>query len=544
MKFLFFLFFPFFTFSQLEFSNYDSLRGKINQNRSWWDVLKYEITIQPDFESKTIKGKNEILTETRTANPQSYLQLDLHKNLSVDSIYFIYLGSLKRMSFIRDNNIILIDFSKIVFTEEVVFKLIVYYSGKPKEAVKAPWDGGWIFTKDEKGRPWMTVACQGIGASVWFPCKDHQSDEPDYGAIITVITSDTLEAVSNGVLKESKNIDSTHLKSTVWIVNNPINNYNIVPYIGKYVNFKEVYNGEKGFLNCNYWVLDYDLEKAKIQFKEVPKMLKCFEYWFGPYPFYEDGYKLVQVPYLGMEHQSAIAYGNKFQNGYLGKSLSTSEYGLKFDFILVHESGHEWFGNNITSKDIADMWIHESFTNYSETIFTDCIYGVKAGNEYEIGLRQLIKNDKPIIGKYDVNNEGSGDMYYKGSNMIHVIRQLINDDERFRQLLRSLNKTFYHKTVTSQDIEQHIIKFTNLDLTKLFDQYLRTTQIPILESKIENNQLLYRWNECVPNFNLKVRLENGEWIQPTEDWKNLDQSIIQIEDFKPDPNFYIFTKKM
>ncbi len=541
MRFFLFLFIPFLLKSQTDFTHQDSLRGTLNSNRNWWDVVKYEITVQPDFETKTIYGKNEILIKKTGIN--SSLQLDLHTALSVDSIY---LGGSKRMSFTRDNNIILIDFSKIEFTAEDFFNLIVYYSGKPKEAVKAPWDGGWIFTKDEKGRPWMTVACQELGASSWFPCKDHQSDEPDYGAIITVIAPDSLVVVANGEFRESNYLDLnvSKLKATTWVVNNPINNYNIVPYIGKYVNFNEIYNGEKGFLKCNYWVLDYELEKAKIQFKEVPKMLKCFEYWFGPYPFYEDGFKIVQAPFLGMEHQSAIAYGNKFQNGYLGKSLSESDYGLKWDFILVHESGHEWFGNSITSKDIADMWIHESFTNYSETIFTDCLFGAQAGNEYEIGLRHLIKNDKPIIGKYGVNNEGSGDMYYKGSNMIHIIRQLVNDDERFRQLLRGLNKTFYHKTVTTQEIEQYIIKFTNLDLTKLFDQYLRTTQIPVLEYKIENNQLHYHWIDCVQDFNLKIRLENGNWIFPSENWKSLDQSINKIEDFKPDANFFINLRKI
>ena len=540
MRLLVVVLFPFFLNSQTNFTHQDSLRGTLNSYRNWWDVMQYDITVQPNFEAKTIQGTTAILIK-KTGN-KNILQLDLHKALSVDSIF---IGETpKRLRFTRDENVVLIDLQNIDFESDDFFKLTIHYSGKPKEAVKAPWDGGWVFTKDEKGRPWMTVACQGLGASVWFPCKDHQSDEPDYGATIKVIASDTLVAVSNGELKESIEIESTNLKSTTWIVNNPINNYNIVPYIGKYVNFNEVYNGEKGFLKCNYWVLDYELERAKNQFKEVPRMLKCFEYWFGPYPFYEDGYKLVQAPYLGMEHQSAIAYGNKFHNGYLGKSLSDSDYGMKWDFILVHESGHEWFGNSITSKDIADMWIHESFTNYAETIFTDCLFGVQAGNEYEIGLRHLIKNDKPIIGKYGVNNEGSGDMYYKGSNMIHIIRQLVNDDERFRQLLRGLNKTFYHKTVTTQEIEQYIIKFTGLDLNKVFDQYLRTTQIPVLESKIENNQLLYRWIECVPNFDLKIRLENGQWIQPIEAWKTLDQTMVKIEDFKPDANFYLIYRKL
>ena len=328
------------------------------------------------------------------------------------------------------------------------------------------------------------------------------------------------------------------------MVSNPINNYNIIPYIGKYVHWGESYKGENGMLSCDYWVLDYELEKSKKQFTQVPKMLKCFEYWFGPYPFYSDGYKIVQAPYLGMEHQSGIAYGNKFENGYLGKSLSDSDWGMEWDFILVHESGHEWFGNSITSKDIADMWIHESFTNYAETIFTDCEFGVQAGNEYEIGLRKLIENDVPIIGKYDVNNKGSDDMYYKGSNMLHIIRQVVNDDERFRQLLRGLNRNFSKKTVSTSEIEAYINKFTKIDFTKVFDQYLRTIKVPVLEYRLENNQLLYHWKECVPDFNLKIRLENGNWIEPTESWKTLDQSSNKIVDFKPDNNFYIFVRKL
>ena len=297
-------------------------------------------------------------------------------------------------------------------------------------------------------------------------------------------------------------------------------------------------------MNCDYWVLDYELEKAKVQFLQVPKMLKCFEYWFGPYPFYSDGYKLVQAPYLGMEHQSGIAYGNKFENGYLGRDLSESNWGLKWDFILIHESGHEWFGNSITANDIADAWIHESFTNYSETIFTDCEFGVQAGNAYEVGLRKLIKNNSPIISQYGVNNNGNIDIYYKGSNMVHMVRQLVNDDERFRQLLRGINRKFYHKTVNTLEIEEYISSFTSIDFNLFFDQYLRKNNLPVLEYKIENNQLFYHWSECVKGFNMKLRLENGQWIQPTEDWRILDQSLNKIEDFKPDINFYIILRKL
>jgi len=535
-RFLAIVLFPIFSFSQNKFTVKDSLRGSNTIERAWWNVLKYDITIEPDYAYKCIKGKNTILFEI--IGEQTKMQLDLQEPLTVDSAFVMD----EKVDFVRDKDVFYIDFKKNELKDPISY-VTIYFSGKPKEAVEAPWDGGWIWGKDEKNRPWMTVSCQGLGASSWIPCKDIQSDEPDNGSLLTIICSDTLTAVSNGELIEEK-VYKEGLKSSTWMVSNPINNYNIIPYIGKYVHWGESYKGENGMLSCDYWVLDYELEKSKKQFTQVPKMLKCFEYWFGPYPFYSDGYKIVQAPYLGMEHQSGIAYGNKFENGYLGKSLSDSDWGMEWDFILVHESGHEWFGNSITSKDIADMWIHESFTNYAETIFTDCEFGVQAGNEYEIGLRKLIENDVPIIGKYDVNNKGSDDMYYKGSNMLHIIRQVVNDDERFRQLLRGLNRNFSKKTVTTSEIEAYINKFTKIDFTKVFDQYLRTIKVPVLEYRLENNQLLYHWTECVPDFNLKIRLENGNWIEPTESWKTLDQSSNKIVDFKPDNNFYIFVRKL
>ncbi|HEV3251054.1 MAG TPA: M1 family metallopeptidase, partial [Puia sp.] len=419
------------------------------------------------------------------------------------------------------------------------------FEGKPRIAVRPPWDGGWIFTKDELGRPWMSVACQGLGASVWYPCKDHQSDEPDNGASLKITIPDTLVAVGNGRLKLKKqNEDGT--VSYSWEVIDPINNYNIIPYIGKYVNWHENYQGEKGKLDCEFWVIDYDLEKAKKQFSQVDSMLRCFEYWMGPYPFYEDGYKLVEAPHLGMEHQSAVAYGNKFMNGYLGKDLSGTGWGLKWDFIIVHESGHEWFGNNITTNDLADMWVHEGFTNYSETLFTTCEFGVEAGDDYCIGTRKNIRNDKPIIASYGVNEEGSGDMYYKGGNLLHMIRKIIGNDEKFREIWRGLNKDFYHQTVTSQQIENYIGLHARKDFSKVFDQYLRTTQIPVLEYKIAKKDFSFRWTNCVRGFNmpLKVKFASELWIEPTEEWKTLQlRGEDRGEPLKIDRNFYVKVKK-
>jgi aminopeptidase N len=296
-------------------------------------------------------------------------------------------------------------------------------------------------------------------------------------------------------------------------------------------------------------VLDYDLEKAKKQFgRDVKPMLTCFEEWFGPYPFYDDGYKLVESSHLGMEHQSAIAYGNKFMNGYLGSDLSGSGWGTKWDYIIIHESGHEWFANNITTNDIADMWVHEGFTNYSEVLYVECQQGKKAADEYCRGLRNNIQHDGPVIGKYGVNKEGSSDMYAKGANLIHTIRQVINDDILFKKILRGLNKTFYHKTVDTKDIENYISKQSGKDLSKIFDQYLRTKKIPQVEYKIKGSSFSYRWKNCVEGFDMPVRIfagGNQRWIMPTTEWQTQKMADwFDEKSFSFDKNFYITAKKI
>jgi aminopeptidase N len=362
----------------------------------------------------------------------------------------------------------------------------------------------------------MSVACQGLGASVWFPCKDHQSDEPEMGASLTIVVPADLKGIGNGKLVSS--VEVGNKTAYKWEVKNPINLYNIIPYIGAYSSFDEVFAGEKGSLQCQYWVLDYNEQKARNHFMQVPEMLKCFEHWMGPYPFYEDGYKLVESPHLGMEHQSGIAYGNRYFNGYRGSDLSGSGFGLKWDFIIIHESGHEWFGNNITTKDIADMWVHEGFTNYTETLFTECKSGLKGAEAYVQGIRRNIRNDIPIIGPYGVNKEGSGDMYYKGSNMIHTLRTMMQDDEKFRRLLRNLSHTFYHQTVTTQQVEAFLEKESGLGnwLQAFFDQYLRTTQIPVLQWQLGNGGITLSWANTVPGFAMKVYVPatatSGKWV--------------------------------
>jgi aminopeptidase N len=434
------------------------------------------------------------------------MQIDLQEPMQLTKAY---LGD-KALTYSRDGNVYYINFPENLKKGRIE-TLELAFRGNPVIAKKPPWDGGWIFQKDKLGRPWMSVACQGLGASVWYPCKDHQSDEPDSGATLAITVADTLVAVGNGRLTSKKSYRPGTM-TWQWDVTNPINNYNIIPYIGKYVTWHETFDGEKGKLDCDYWVLDYELEKAKQQFKQAPEMLRCFEHWMGPYPFYEDGYKLVQAPHLGMEHQSAVAYGNGFQNGYLGRDLSGTGWGLKWDFIIVHESGHEWFANNITSKDLADMWIHEGFTNYSETLFTECQSGLQAANEYNYGSRKGIKNDIAIIAAYGVNKEGSGDMYPKSGNMIHSIRHAMNDDEKFRHMLRYLNKKFYHQTVTTQDIQDAMSDFIGLNLGKIFDQYLRTTKVPVFEYALsaDKTKLFYRWTNCVDGFNLPIFVQGDK----------------------------------
>lgn len=529
------------------FTHADTLRGTYGPSRNWWDVLKYDLHVKFNIDDSTISGYNAM--QVKVLKKGTTMQIDLQEPLTIDSIlYSIQAGSKGRISeqdIRKDGNAYFFPASyfSVPHTNFPIVEILVYYHGKPRIAHRPPWDGGLIWKKDKLNRHWVSIACQGLGASVWYPCKDHQADEPD-SAEMHITVPDTLMCVGNGRYRgriENGNGTATYN----WAVINPINNYNIIPYIGKYVHFGEVYEGEKGKLTMDYWVLDYNLDKAKEQFKEAPRMMKAFEYWFGPYPFYEDGYKLVEAPHLGMEHQSAVAYGNGFKNGYLGRDLSGSGWGLKWDFIIVHESGHEWFANNITSKDIADMWIHESFTNYSETLFTDYWFGKEAGNAYVQGTRKNIANDVPIIGPYNVNQEGSGDMYYKGGNMIHMIRQVINDDEKFRQILRGLNKTFYHKTVTTKQIEDYINKQSGINFSKLFDQYLRTTQIPVLEYKINGHKLSYRYTNCVKGFHLplKITFKTVQWIHPTEKWKTLNLYPEGDNSFTVDPNFYINTKK-
>ncbi|MGQ0740224.1 MAG: M1 family metallopeptidase [Bacteroidota bacterium] len=539
-----------------KFTRQDTLRGSISPERAWWNVVHYNIQVAPDYKSKTIKGWNQIGFDVNSDGKNKKMQIDLQQPMKIDSIVF---NKKKIKSFKRHGNVYIIDFGSFNFVSAktalsrhhpvTLHSIYIYFSGKPREAVRPPWDGGWIWETDALGRPWMTVACQGLGASVWYPCKDHQSDEPDQGALIQIKIPDTLVAVANGKLYSKDDQKDGNMLWT-WQVKNPINNYNIVPYIGKYVHFSDNYIGEtEKNLSLDYWVLDYNLEKAKKQFgRDVKPMLKAFEYWFGPYPFHEDGFKLVESSHLGMEHQSATAYGNRYMDGYLGRDLSGSGWGMKWDYIIIHEAGHEWFANNITTNDIADMWVHEGFTMYSEPLFIEYHWGKQAANEYVQGIRNNISNDKPLIGPYGVNQEGSGDMYNKGANLLHTIRQVIDNDSVFREILRGLNKDFYHRCVDSKDVEDYFSKKSIKDLSKIFDQYLRTINIPELEYKVTGRKFAFRWVNCIKEFDMPLKLNCGRSLQftPAAEWQSIELPLNCNTDIRAsiNNNYYITLKKV
>ncbi|MCD6598174.1 MAG: M1 family metallopeptidase [Bacteroidales bacterium] len=517
---------------ELVFNHQDTLRGSITPEREWWDLSYYHLDIKVDPADRSIKGSN--LVRYKVLKENQLMQIDLQPPMKIKRVT----QDGNELSWKRDGNAWFIKLQKIQDpgqSEEIV----VWYEGKPKLSENPPWSGGISWEKDGNGNDFIASACQGDGASLWWPCKDHPYDEPD-SMLISVNVPGHLTDVSNGRLRGvDEKPDGT--QTFHWFVSNPINNYGVNINIADYVHFSEKYRGEKGILDCDYWVLNGNMVKAKEHFKDVKRMLEAFEYWFGPYPFYEDSYKLVEVSYLGMEHQSSVTYGNGFKKGYRGRDLSQTGWGLKFDFIIVHESGHEWFANSITNWDVADMWIHESFIAYSENLFLDYFYGKEASAAYVRGTRANIRNDRSIIGIYDVNYEGSGDMYYKGANMLHMLRQLVDDDEEWRQILRAINKKYYHQTVKGEQIEAFLSEQTGIDLSAFFDQYLRDTRIPVLEYVIEGEKVKYRWDNCVKGFDMPLRVEiNGviNWINPGRRWNSFTY-IEDIQSFVVDPDFYV-----
>jgi aminopeptidase N len=519
-----------------EFTRQDTLRGSITPERAWWDLTFYHLNISVNPQDSSLQGSNTI--RYKVLEPQQRLQVDLQPPMRINRIT----QNGKELPVQQDGNAWFVQLQEPQQAGQEK-EIEVYFGGKPQVSENPPWSGGITWTHDANGKPWVANSNQGDGASLWWPNKDHMYDEPD-SMRISVRTPKGLMDVSNGRLKGVQD-HADGSKTYSWYVANPINNYGVNMSIGDYTHYAETYQGEKGPLDLNFYPLRYNLDKAKKQFAQAHLMLQAFEHWFGPYPFYEDGYKLIEVPYLGMEHQSAVTYGNGYANGYRGRDLSGTGWGLKFDFIIIHESAHEWFANNITYKDVADMWIHESFTNYSESLFLDYHYGTQAANEYVIGLRNIIRNDKPIIGTYNVNKEGSGDMYPKGANMLHNLRQIVNNDEKWRSILRGLNQEFYHQTVTTQQIESYLSQHVGRDLTPVFDQYLRDVRIPRLEYKLDGKKLQYRWANTVDSFDMPVKVYlNGteQWLEPTTEWQ--ERKVKKRTKVEVDPNFYVTAQRM
>lgn len=533
---LFVLFLSTAGFAQESFTRQDTLRGSITPERGWWDLQHYDLSVSIDTAARSITGSNVITYKVVSAATE--FQIDLQAPMEITEV-----KQGDRVLTVRHEGDA--HFVTLVDDQPVgsIQKLTVRFAGTPVVARRPPWDGGFTWNKDENGKPFIATSNQGIGASIWWPCKDHPADEPDNGVTMNFTVPKDLTAVGNGRLIKVKKGKGT--RTFTWQVTNPINSYGVNLNVGDYVRFEEKYDGEKGKLDMIYYVLSYNLEKAKTHFKDARRTMEALEYWFGPYPFYEDSYKLVEVPYLGMEHQSSVTYGNGYELGYRGRDLSLTGWGLKWDYIIIHESGHEWFANNITYKDAADMWIHESFTTYSEGLFVDYHYGKEAGAAYVRGMRYGIGNEEPMIGPYGVNGRGA-DLYNKGSNVLHTLRQWVNDDTKWREILRGLNETFYHQTVTTADVENYISAQSGLDLTSFFNQYLRDSRVPVLEYFTYEGNLLYRWTNCIEGFDMPVRISVGDesfTITPTSRWNFRDQEKIAVEDpamLKVDPNYYIY----
>lgn len=523
--------------AQETFTRKDSLQGGLHKERTCFDVLRYDLNIKIDIDNKHISGFNSI--DFEVVAPTQKIQIDLFKNMQVDSIVY----QKTKLSFVREHHAVFINFPtelKKGAKETIRF----YYSGKPIIAKNAPWDGGFVFRKDAAGKPWVGVAVQGTGASLWYPVKDSQSDEPNFGASIKVAVPNGLMNVSNGRFLGSEDLKNGYTRWD-WEVKNPINTYDITVNIADYAHIHDNLDG----LDLDFYVLKQNEEIAKKHFGEdVKPMLTCFQSKFGKYPFANDGYKLVETPYLGMEHQSAVAYGNKYKKGYLGSDLSHTGNGLLFDYIIIHESGHEWFGNSITSMDIADMWIHEGFTMYTEVVFLECNYGKEKAKAYINGLKANVDNDKPIIGHFGVNNEGSGDMYPKGALMLHTIRNIIDNDNKWWALLLKYSETYRHKIIDTQTVLSFFNSETGMDFTSVFNQYLKTTSIPEFEMRVVKNKLEYKWrNGTIENFTMPVDITISDKkirLNPTDSWQKLDIKIKKLDQVKvADDLFYILVKR-
>lgn len=519
-------------------SRQDTLKGSITRNRDWWDIKYYSVSIKPDYNSKTIRGKNSITFNVILSNKNRLMQIDLQDPLRIDSV----LLKGEKIDFEKDGSAWFLKVPQLKSKSKTTID--IFYSGKPKESLDPPWDGGISWSQDSLKRPWITLGAQLVGASVWYPCKVHQSDEPVNGASIAINVPNTLVAIGNGRLTEKlKHADST--VTYKWQVSNPINNYGLAFYVGNYVQIPETYKGEKGILTTDYWVIDYHKERVQSYLKqEVDKTLKTFEYWFGAYPFYKDSFKMVETPYPGMEHQSAVAYGNGFKLGRV-KLKNLSYWDLKTDRLVVHEIAHEWFGNSITTKDFTDRWLHEGFAGFAEELFIESQYGKKAGKEFfEARTLGRIKNNEPLIRRYNIFEDAGGHMYLKGWTLIHMLRALMDDDVSFRKMLRGINQEFYHQTVNSIDVEKYISRHYRTNIQRVFNQYLREKALPVFEYQITGDTLKYRYSNCLVGFNMPIKTSftKENWLYPTTQWKEMHLAGPITTPLKIDSNYYVDVK--
>ncbi|MBS1683416.1 MAG: M1 family metallopeptidase [Bacteroidetes bacterium] len=533
-------------FSQLldqkkTFSRADTLRGSLRPERTCYDVQFYELRVKVDTVHQSISGSSEIFFKAVT--DITTMQIDLRDSMEIDDI--TYKG--KRVYYSREYDAVFLAFPKAIPAGSET-SVLVRYHGTPVKAKRAPWDGGFVWRHDQKGKFWLGVACEGLGASSWWPCKDHLSDEPDKGIRIIVTFPRGLQCVTNG--QDMGDIDEGNWTTHTSLVTYPINTYNVTLNIGDYVHWEDEYvatDGQK--LKLNYDVMSYNLEKSKKQFEVVKPMLKTYEKYLGKYPFWRDGYRLVETYYLGMEHQSCIAYGNHYKMGYDGTDFS--RMGLWFDYIIVHESGHEWWGNSVSANDIADMWIHEGFCTYTESMFIEDRYGKDTAILYINAKKSHVENKAPIQGQYlGVNEEGSGDMYNKGSLMLNTLRTVVNNDALWWQIIKGVSDTaFKYKTTDANEIISYFNKKSGMNLTPIFDQYLKYPAIPrfaytLRKIKGKKYELIYFWLTDVKDFTMPVRITTAggaqEWLPASNMIGTKVINLNSENDFKVDQNLGYF----
>ncbi len=523
--------------SNQTFTRADTLRGMLTPLRTCYDVLYYHLDVRIDPARQSLSGST--LIRFAVVSDFTTLQVDLFPNMQIQQILF---EGKTKLSFAREFGAVFVRFPQTMKKGEI-HEISVEYAGKPTVAKNPPWGGGFTWTQDSTGNPWVVVTCQGTGASLWWPNKDHQSDEPD-SMMISVTVPPGLEDVSNGRLRARQVLSDGWTKFD-WFVSYPINNYCVTVNVGKFAHFSDRHiNGDT--LTLDYYVMPEHLAAAREQFQQVHPMLSSYEHWFGKYPFFRDGYKLIECPHTGMEHQSAVAYGNRFLQGYRGRA--SSAVGLKFDFIIIHESAHEWWGNAVTAKDPADMWIHESFGAYAEALFVESLYGREQSLEYINGKKPNVRNEAPIIGVFNVNKEGSGDMYDKGQLVLNTLRSVLNNDSLWLSTLRGLYERFKYRTVTGKDIVDYICEKTGQDLHYFFDQYLGHAKLPRLRIAVSKKGDVvtagYRWEADVPDFRMPVKVTLGPdslgFIYPTTTWQSTKLALKDPKEFRAAEDLFYF----